>query len=186
MHLSRAWHLLKLPGAVSNALVDELRQNKVVEQLKLVYVIMVLERFTSGVGTPHMDSAVLRNSANLVSRLKALVQKMSEVITLGNNDQEQTDFFWYMRRIFQLASTWYEEQIKSGCFTALHPSGIPDWCKHLSLDDILRLEPDSKYITQISYPPADPMLLETLCMGDKQDAWLESFLDDSMVSSMIT
>ena len=92
---------------------EELSQNTIMEEMHLIYTILIIGRFTSGVDSPYLDAAHLRETARLSHYTSALVERFSDVIGLSGNGKERIDYFWRIRRIFQHVKNWYEEQVEN-------------------------------------------------------------------------
>jgi hypothetical protein len=122
---------------------EDIYQNTITEEMRLVYAILVLARFATGVSSPYLDATHLRNTANIEHYISGLIDRISPFITLLDNGQEQIDFFWHFRRLFQATKIWFAEQARVGYFSTLETSGLQD-CVDLSFMEILQMGPDEQ------------------------------------------
>jgi hypothetical protein len=159
----------------------EVFQNTIMEEIKLVYTILIIGRFTSGVDSPFLDASHLRDIAKLGHYMSALIERLNEIISFNGNGQERIDYFWHLRRIFQHSKTWYEEQVRVGCFTTLETNGLPD-CMDLSFMEILEMEPDPQYAPPPEFLEAAPVAEDELWTVAMLEAWPTSTLDPRAIS----
>lgn len=159
----------------------EIFQNTITEELKLVYTILIIGRFTSGVDSPYLDASHLRETARLGHYMSALIERLSEIIASNSNGRERIDFFWHFRRIFQHTKVWYEEQVRGGYFTTLEMNGLPD-CIDFSFMEILEMKPDPQYACGLKIPQAAPVVEDDLWTVAMLEAWPTSTLDPRVIS----
>jgi hypothetical protein len=159
----------------------DILQFTIMEEMKLVYTVLIIGRFTSGVDSPYLDASHLRETARLGHYMSALIERLSEVITLNGNGRERIDYFWHFRRIFQHTKNWYEEQVRGGYFTTLETNGLPD-CIDLSFMEILEMEPDPQYASEPEFPQAAPVPEDELWTVAMLEAWPTSTLDPRVMS----
>lgn len=73
---------------------------------RLVYAVLVLGTFTTGCGSPTLDDAHMREASGMLYYLDGLNTKTSSMIT-HTGSEENRDYMWHMRCIFQKTKTWY-------------------------------------------------------------------------------
>ncbi|KFZ20552.1 hypothetical protein V501_00059 [Pseudogymnoascus sp. VKM F-4519 (FW-2642)] len=151
---------------------EEMRQNTVMEEMKLVRAILILGRFSLGVDTPHLKAACLRESAQSSYYMEALIQRMGRLISFTDSGHEQMDYFWQIRRIIQCTKNRHDEQTRTGNFT----SGLPDSCIDLSFMEPRQLEPDQRDAIGMFPPLAGPAFQEVWAT-DLLETWSTSTLD---------
>jgi hypothetical protein len=154
----------------------EVFQNTIMEEIKLVYSILIIGRFTSGVDSPFLDVSHLRETAKLGYYMSALIERLNKIITFNGNGREHIDFFWHYRRIFQHTKNWYEEQVRGGFFTTLEANGLPD-CTDLPFMEILEMDTDPRYADPPEFSEAAPVAEEELWTVAMLEAWPVSTLD---------
>jgi hypothetical protein len=160
---------------------SEVFQNTIMEEIKLVYTILIIGRFTSGFDSPFLDPSYLREAAKLGYYMSALIERLSEIITFNGNGRERIDYFWHFRRIFQHTKNWHEEQVRGGFYTTLETNGLPD-CMDLSFMDILEMDPDPHYACPPEVSEAAPVAEEELWTVAMLEAWSTSTLDPGAIS----
>ncbi len=160
---------------------EEVLQNTIMEEIKLVYSILVIGRFTSGVDSPFLDAAHLRETAKLGHYMSALIESLNEIITSNGNGRERVDYFWHFRRIFQFTKNWYEEQVRGGFFTTLELNGLPD-CMDLSFMEILEMDPNLQNTSPPDFLDAAPVAEDELWTVAMLEAWPTSTLDPRAIS----
>jgi hypothetical protein len=154
----------------------EIFRNTIMEEIKLVYTILIIGKFTSGVDSPFLDPSHLRETAKLGYYMSALIERLNEIITFNGNGRERIDYFWHFRRIFQHTKNWYEEQVRGGFYTTLETNGLPD-CRDLSFMEILEMDPDPQYASPLECLEAAPVAEEELWTVAMLEAWPTSTLD---------
>lgn len=159
----------------------EVFQNTILEEIKLVYAILVVGRFTSGVDSPFLDASYLRETAKLGHYMSALIERLNEIITFQGNGRERIDYFWQFRRIFQHTKNWYEEQVRGGFFTTLETNGLPD-CTDLSFMEILEMDPNPQYACPPEFVGAAPIAEDELWTVAMLEAWPTATLDPRAIS----
>lgn len=162
----------------------DILQNTIMEEIKLVYVILIIGRFTSGVESPALDASHLRETAQLGHYMSALIERFSEIVAFDCDGRELIDYFWHFRRIFQHTKNWYEAQVRGGYFTTLEMNGLPD-CKDLSFMEILEMEPDPQYAAACEeelLPAAVSVTEDELWTVAMLNAWQTSTLDPNAIS----
>jgi hypothetical protein len=159
----------------------EVFQNTILEEIKLVYTILVIGRFTSGVDSPFLDASHLRETAKLGHYMSELIERLNDIIAFNGNGRERIDYFWHFRRIFQHTKNWYEEQVRGGFFTTLETNGLPD-CVDLSFMEILEMDPDPQYAGSAELLEAAPVTEEDLWTAAMLEAWPTSTLDPRAIS----
>jgi hypothetical protein len=154
---------------------DEMRQNTVMEEMKLVHAILILGRFSLGVDTPHLNAAYLRESAKLSYYMESLIQRMGRLISFTDSGHEQMDYFWQMRRILHYTKNRHDEQARTDNFTMLETSGLQDSCIDLSFMEPRRLEPDHRDACGMFSPLAGPTF---------QEVWVTDLLETGSTSTL--
>jgi hypothetical protein len=160
---------------------EDVHKNTIMEEIKLVYSILIIGRFTSGVDSPFLDAPHLRETAKLGHYMSALIERANEIITFNGNGRERIDYFWHFRRIFQHTKNWYEEQVRGGFFTTLETNGLPD-CMELSFMEILEMDPNPQYECPPEFLEAAPVEEDELWTVAMLEAWPTSTLDPRSIS----
>jgi hypothetical protein len=155
---------------------EQMHRNTILQEITLVYGVLMLGRFTTGVESPFLDAIYFRESANFAYYIHALVNHMSKLVGFTGDGREQIDLFWHFRRIFQYTKNWYMEQVRSGDFTTLESSGIQN-CQELSFMEILQMDPDPQYGSETGCPPELMMPEDGLWVEAMQEAWPIQTLD---------
>jgi hypothetical protein len=118
----------------------QMRENTVLEESKVIYALLVLGKFVSGVNSPHLDPLALRKRANIEHYMVTLVERMDELITVVDG-QEQRNYFWHVKTLFQNSRQWYQQQVRDNSFPMLESDGLPT-CMDLSMLDVLTYAKD--------------------------------------------
>lgn len=160
---------------------EDVFQNTIIEETKLVYAISVIGRFTSGVDSPFLDASHLRETAKLGHYMSALIEHVNEIITINGNGREHIDYFWHFRRIFKHTKNWFEEQVRGGFFTTLESNGLPD-CLEFSFMEILEMETDPQYECPPEFLDVAPVEEDELWTVAMLEAWPTSTLDPRSIS----
>lgn len=125
-----------------NLSTDTVLSNTIVEEVKVVYALLVLGKFVTGVKTPHLDPLHLRQSTNIEHYMSALVSRMDELIIVIDG-QEQRNYFWHFRSLFKYSRAWYEKQITGEFFTTLDSDGVPD-CVDMNIMQVVMYQTDDQ------------------------------------------
>jgi hypothetical protein len=151
-------------------------RNTILEEINLVYAVLILTKFTSGVDSPFLDATELRKSANLIFYLDALTTHLGDLVTHAHG-REQPDYFYHFKRIFLHTQRFFEEQIRGGYFTTLDKGGVTPFL------NVLEIIPGSPFTCdcqdtasrRLETPPVDDIWKDLL------DDWPTS-LDPHMIS----
>jgi hypothetical protein len=83
--------------------------------VRLIYVVLVLGRFSSGCGSPTLDPGFMRESANFEHYIVQLIC-MTEPLIEFSEGEERVDYMWHVRRLFQ-ASKACLDRVSSDIFS---------------------------------------------------------------------
>ena len=84
--------------------------------LRLLYAVLILGRFYTGVDAPLLDATLLRTKSNLGYYLDALAQKLGNVLADLHNPRDH--HLVYLRSMFEDSKKWYGSAIAGK--TAIH------------------------------------------------------------------
>jgi hypothetical protein len=92
------------------------------DYVRLIYVILILGRFSSGCGSPNLDSDYLRKSANLDRYLTELIA-MTEPLFSSSNGADIPSYIWHVKRLFLASKAWLKQvpQISSPAPSSTSP-----------------------------------------------------------------
>jgi hypothetical protein len=78
------------------------------DHLRLVYVVLVLGRFTTGCDCPVFDASYVRKTANMGYYLDKLIEKADDLIMMCP-DRDVNDFSYHLRTLWKQSKQWFDE-----------------------------------------------------------------------------
>ncbi len=78
------------------------------DYLSLIYAVLILTRFTSGLDCAMLDRSQVRESANLEYYLRALIHKTEEYSIASESDDIDNTCFYVLKSLWINSKAWYD------------------------------------------------------------------------------
>ena len=76
--------------------------------IRLIYTILILGRYTTGIDAPTLDAASARKTANLGYYLTALSNKTRNLSEVAY-DSECNNYIWHLNKLFEQSKLWHNQ-----------------------------------------------------------------------------
>lgn len=78
------------------------------DYVRLIYVVLILGRFSSGCGSPMLDSTYIRNAANLDHYLIKLIAMLDPLFS-SSEEEDIPSYIWHVKRLLLASKAWLNQ-----------------------------------------------------------------------------